>query len=1022
MRGHSYIWPRALFLLVTPLLALLLPLAQLVQAQAGWPVLDLNGDLPGAGYSTTFSEDAGPHPAVSATGLTVTDSDSANLLSAMIILTNRPDGELESLAVNTGATGISGSYNSMNGRLTLNGTAPVAAYQEVLRTLTYQNISQSPDSADRNVTLVVDDGPHTSAVVTSTVAIHAVNDAPILDSSGNMAMVAINEDDVNSAGNAVGTIIQSAETGGEDRITDVDKVALEGFAVIEAASTNGTWQYSTNGGGSWAPFEAVSNNSAVLLNTAARIRFVPNPNFSGAVNFTFRAWDQTQGQNGDSGVDVTGNGNTTAFSTATETVALNVLTVNDLPVVDLDGATEGLDFKTSFAPGGAPEPVAASSATITDQDSTSLTRIVMTLTNPLDGAAEMLVVGTLPPGITSEPYNPASGVLTLNGPDTLSNFQLALRQVAYNSTLLNPASGIRIILVVANDGTGDSQPVSSIVAVNLANTAPTLNAAGAYQLTNVAEDTLEPPGDTVQAMIASVGGDPITDPDPGAQEGIAVTGVDDTNGRWQYKTAAIWLNFGAISDTAAVLLNGAARVRFVPNANYHGSAGALTFRAWDLITHANGQRDVDASRNGGSTAFSSASATATLTVTPVNEPPAVVIIGGAVPTYTEDEPAEPLINGTLTLSDVDSALLASATLTLVNLLDPGAEWLVATTGGTNIIANYDANSGVLQLTGQATPANYAAVIKSVAYRNSSQDPTATERTVQLIVSDGTLTSMPIALGMRVTPLNDPPMIDLNGAGPGTGYVANFTASWGAVGIVDQNLSVADVDNTTLAGAVIMIVNPVNGSAEQLTADISATPNISKVYDPDAHELRLTGTDSAANYQQVLRTVKYNNLLSDPHLADRQITFVLNDGAAVSASAISTVHLRETPVSHLYLPVIAPPRSDEPNDSCPQAYGLDIGRSYAFLPDDRDDWYYFDLPATAEVTVELTNFTPVEGQIIVASGTAVCQGLQLVGSNGNHQAEKIVVLGSLPDEHYFIWIITDGPFNNTTPYNLLIHTE
>jgi hypothetical protein len=71
---------------------------------------------------------------------------------------------------------------------------------------------------------------------------------------------------------------------------------------------------------------------------------------------------------------------------------------------------------------------------------------------------------------------------------------------------------------------------------------------------------------------------------------------------------------------------------------------------------------------------------------------------------------------------------------------------------------------------------------------------------------------------------------------------------------------------------------------------------------------------------------------------------------------------------------------------------------------------------------LTNFTPVEGQIIVASGTAVCQGLQLVGSNGNHQAEKIVVLGSLPDEHYFIWIITDGPFNDTTPYNLLIHTE
>jgi hypothetical protein len=455
------------------------------------------------------------------------------------------------------------------------------------------------------------------------------------------------------------------------------------------------------------------------------------------------------------------------------------------------------------------------------------------------------------------------------------------------NTMPDPASGNRTILVTANDGTGNSQLATTTIGVNLPNTAPALNAAGPYELPGVTEDTLQLPGETVQAIIAGAGGDAITDPDPGAQEGIAVTSVDDSNGRWQYKTGTIWLDFGFTSNTAAVLLNGAARIRFVPDANYYGPAGPLTFRAWDLTTGANGQREVDVSVNGGSTAFSSASATATLTVTPVN---------------------------------------------------------------------------------------------------------------------------------------DPPLIDLNGAAPGTGYAANFTANWGPAQIVSHDLGVVDVDHTTLAGAVVKIVNPVNGNAEQLTADTSAVPNISKHFDPDTHELRLEGTASVASYQQVLRSIAYNNTLSTPTLSDRQITFVLNDGATDGNIATSTVHLRETPVSHLYLPVIVPPRSDEPNDICAQAYGIDIDSSYSFLPDDRDDWYYFDLPAEQEVTVELTNFVPVNGQIIVARGTAICQGLQLVGSNGNHDTEKIVVLGTLPPGHYFIWIITDGVFNTDTHYDLLVRTE
>ncbi len=72
------------------------------------------------------------------------------------------------------------------------------------------------------------------------------------------------------------------------------------------------------------------------------------------------------------------------------------------------------------------------------------------------------------------------------------------------------------------------------VNVNDLNDAPVLDNTGTMQLANVLQGSTDPAGDLVAAIIASGGGDRITDVDSGAVEGIAVTGVDDTNGTWQY--------------------------------------------------------------------------------------------------------------------------------------------------------------------------------------------------------------------------------------------------------------------------------------------------------------------------------------------------------------------------------------------------------------------------------------------------------------------------------------------------------
>ncbi len=112
--------------------------------------------------------------------LTVSDADSANLSSATATITNLQDGAAESLAATVGTTGITANYTSATGVLTLSGSATLAQYQQVLRTVRYSNTSQNPGTTARSVNFVVSDGTFSSNTATSTVAVNTVNDAPTL--------------------------------------------------------------------------------------------------------------------------------------------------------------------------------------------------------------------------------------------------------------------------------------------------------------------------------------------------------------------------------------------------------------------------------------------------------------------------------------------------------------------------------------------------------------------------------------------------------------------------------------------------------------------------------------------------------------------------------------------------------------------------------------------------------------------------------------------------------------------------
>jgi len=113
----------------------------------------------------------------------LSDVDSANLTSLTVTITNLADGASEVLSADTTGTSISASYSA--GVLTLSGSDSVANYQQVLRTIRYNNTSAAPDTSTRVIEFVANDGGLLSNTATTSLSVTTTNNAPTLDLDAN---------------------------------------------------------------------------------------------------------------------------------------------------------------------------------------------------------------------------------------------------------------------------------------------------------------------------------------------------------------------------------------------------------------------------------------------------------------------------------------------------------------------------------------------------------------------------------------------------------------------------------------------------------------------------------------------------------------------------------------------------------------------------------------------------------------------------------------------------------------------
>jgi len=110
-----------------------------------------------------------------APALTVTDTDSATLSSASVTISQNYRAAEDLLAATPSGAISAGDIVIAGGAVTINKVASLADYQAVLRSVTYRNSNlTSPDPAERQVTIVANDGTNPSNAVIRAIQINDI--------------------------------------------------------------------------------------------------------------------------------------------------------------------------------------------------------------------------------------------------------------------------------------------------------------------------------------------------------------------------------------------------------------------------------------------------------------------------------------------------------------------------------------------------------------------------------------------------------------------------------------------------------------------------------------------------------------------------------------------------------------------------------------------------------------------------------------------------------------------------------
>jgi VCBS repeat-containing protein len=492
--------------------------------------------------------------------------------------------------------------------------------------------------------------------------------------------------------------------------------------------------------------------------------------------------------------------------------------------------------------------------TITDPDSASMQGATVRISGGFEDGDDNLQF-TNQSGISGI-YHSDTGVLDLTGAASVADYETALRSIAYVTSSDTPGPSKTVEFKVT-DGSLDSNAATKGIAVTPTNDAPFMNPGGGPTATF----TEDGPGAQIAPLLT------VSDPDSTQLAGATVaivTGFSSGDGDTLNFTDQNGITGTYDSGTGVLTLTGSASQQ-----NYQDALRSITFSNTS-DTPSTTTRSVSFQVTDGSAPSGSPSRQVNVAV--ANDPPQVTTSAGTL-AYTEGAAAATIDAG-LTLTDPDDTFIESAQVSITSDLQPDDELQFTPQFG--ITGAYNPPTGVLQLTGTATEAEYQTVLRSVRYRHTGDNPSAS-KTVEFKPNDGSSNSNLATRGITVTPVNDAPTVTTS---------AGQTSWTGTAVAVDPSLTVADPDDTNIESAQVRITtNSQPGDELQFTNQNGITGN----FNSGNNTLTLTGTATVAQYQAALRSVKFDTSQSSP-LASKTVEFKANDGSSDSNAATKSLSL------------------------------------------------------------------------------------------------------------------------------------
>ncbi|GJE77141.1 Ig-like domain-containing protein [Methylorubrum suomiense] len=346
-----------------------------------------------------------------------------------------------------------------------------------------------------------------------------------------------------------------------------------------------------------------------------------------------------------------------------------------------------------------------------------------------------------------------------------------------------------------------------------------------------------------------------------------------------------------------------------------GAHGSVTFRPDGLLTYTP-DADFDGTDRftytvtaGGTTE----TATVTVTMRPINDAPVLDLSAthGYATRYTEGASGVAIVDADVSVSDVDSASMASATAVITNG-QAGDTLAVEGPLPAGIVARFDAATYTLTLTGAAANADYQTALSRVRFSSSERDPSTVTRRIDVSVSDGALRSDVATATVDVTAVNDAP---LNGvpAGQTTAEDTGLIFSSGN----GNAITVADPDAGT--GTLTTTFSVAHG-----TLSLGSRTGVTVAND-GTRTVTLTGTVAAIN--AALDGTVYRP--DADYNGNETLTIVTDDGGNTGSggakSDTDTLALTVSPVNDAPRAGTLPAVGSLDGDS---VAGLDLGRFFS----------------------------------------------------------------------------------------------